>query len=113
VTYYRICNNCDSALVLRTASQVDLSKAKAESNGNPLVYSPYLVYTLGPEEVDVAVIEKRRRQKEMKQDIADRRQYAESARFVFPSKRAPVKKSKPSKGKKVKGAVSTQKKRRS
>ena len=61
-TPYKVCNECDSAVVLRTASTEQLQAAKTQAAEYPLAFSTYLVYTLGPEDVEVAVMEKKRRQ---------------------------------------------------
>lgn len=115
-TSYRQCGECDASIVLRTASYEQVQAVKKETAGNPLTFSNYLVYTLGPDEIEVAVTEKKRRQKVQKEEIAERKVYAESVKYAYPAfkgtQRKAEAKSKPSKkssGKKASGASSKKK----
>ncbi len=87
-TPFKVCNECDSAVVLRTASTEQLQAAKKQAAELPLAFSTYLVYTLSPEDVEVAVMEKKRRQNKLKEDVAERKQYAETLRYTMPALRA-------------------------
>ncbi len=111
-TNYRICNECDSAVVLRTASYEQLQQVKTQVQGQPLTFSQYLVYTLGPEDVDFAVTEKKRRQKQLKEDIAERKEYAESTKYAYPAITAKPKAKKASKAPKKSAAKASSKKKR-
>ncbi|MFH1200439.1 MAG: hypothetical protein V1708_05205, partial [Candidatus Micrarchaeota archaeon] len=83
-TIYRSCNECDSAVVLRTASAEDLKSVKTELGaGKNLVFSNYFVYSLGPEDVERAAMERKARIRQLKEDVAERKVYAQSKGYAF------------------------------
>ena len=104
-TPYKVCNECDSAVVLRTASNDQLRAAKEQASQYPLAFSTYLVYTLGPEDIEVAVMEKKRRQNKLKEEVAERKQFAETVRYTVPALRANGKKKNAKKAVKTRSKV--------
>ncbi|MFH1107043.1 MAG: hypothetical protein V1787_04045 [Candidatus Micrarchaeota archaeon] len=88
-TSYRLCNECDSAVVLRTASSEQLKAAKGElGNDANLVFSSYFVYSLGPEDVEKAACERKQRIRQLKEEVQERRTYAQSKGYAYFTKRA-------------------------
>ncbi len=83
-TIYRQCNECESAVVLRTASPDQLKEVKSElGNGASLVFSNYLVYSLGPDDVEKAAVERKQRIRQLKEEVTARKVYAQSKGYAF------------------------------
>lgn len=80
---YRPCDECNSTVVLKTASPDDLKTVKAQVGTSPIRFSNYLVYSLGVEDVEVAVNLKRERVKQLKTDVEDRKKFAQMERMNF------------------------------
>lgn len=83
-TYFKVCNECDATVVLRTASPDQLKEVKAElGDGSTLVFSNYFVYSLGPEDVEKAAIERKQRIRQLKEEVTARKLYAQSKGYAF------------------------------
>ncbi|MFH0971438.1 MAG: hypothetical protein V1835_02615, partial [Candidatus Micrarchaeota archaeon] len=80
---HKVCGECSSNVVLKTASPEDLKGVKARVGKAQLIFSNYLVYSLSPEDVEQAIAIKRDRQKQMKEDIEGRKKYATMERMNY------------------------------
>ncbi len=80
---HKVCNDCNSTVVLKTASPEDLKSVKAQTGHSSLTFSNYFVYSLSPEDVEEAVAIRKNRQKQMKEDIEERKKYAQLERMNF------------------------------
>src|SRR3989344_4277274 len=80
---HKNCDECNSTVVLKTASPEELKYIKTQIGGSPIRFSNYLVYSLGVEDVDEAVAIKRERIKQMKTDVEDRKKFAQMEKMNF------------------------------
>ncbi|MEK6954746.1 MAG: hypothetical protein AABX01_07070 [Candidatus Micrarchaeota archaeon] len=80
---YKPCEECNSTVVLKTASPEDLKHVKTQVGVNPIRFSNYLVYSLGVEDVEEAIAIKRARIKQLKTDIEDRKKFAQMEKMNF------------------------------
>ncbi|MFH1750839.1 MAG: hypothetical protein ABH863_04120 [Candidatus Micrarchaeota archaeon] len=80
---FRPCAECNSTVVLKTASPEDLLEVKAAVGPSVIRFSNYFVYSFGVEDVEEAVAIKRERVKKMKTDVEDRKKFAQMERMNF------------------------------
>ncbi len=80
---YKVCDECNSTVVLKTASPEDLKIVKSTNGKGPLRFSNYFVYSLNVEDVEEAVAIKRERQKKMKTEVEERKKFAQMERMNF------------------------------
>jgi hypothetical protein len=80
---HKVCYECNSNVVLKTASPQELKAVKDTVGNVPLTFSNYLVYSLGPEDIEQAVVLKKERQNKMKADVEERKKYAQMEKMGF------------------------------
>ncbi|MBI5225185.1 hypothetical protein HY989_04915 [Candidatus Micrarchaeota archaeon] len=80
---HKVCAECNSHVVMKTASPEELKGVKATIGNVPLTFSNYWVYSFSPEDVEEAVIIRKDRQKKMKEDVEDRRKFAQMEKMNY------------------------------
>ncbi|MFH1442947.1 MAG: hypothetical protein ABIG96_02840 [Candidatus Micrarchaeota archaeon] len=80
---HKVCGECNTNVVLKTVSTEELKGVKARVGSAQLTFSNYLVYSLGPEDVEEAVAKRKERQLKMKADVEERKKYAQLERIGY------------------------------
>mgnify|MGYP001562905422 FL=1 len=80
---HKVCGECNSHVVMKTASTEELRGVKATIGNVPLTFSNYWVYSFSPEDVEEAVIIRKDRQKKMKEDVEDRKKFAQMEKMNY------------------------------
>lgn len=80
---HKVCGECSTNVVLKTASPEEIKQVKGIVGKEPLTFSNYYVYSLSPEDVEEAIMIKRVRQKKMKEDVEERKKYAQMEKMNF------------------------------
>lgn len=82
-TKYKICDDCKSAVVLRTASYEELREIKKQIGNAPLAFSNYAVYSITAHDVERVVEIRKKEIKQLKEQVEERRKKREKERLKF------------------------------